>query len=111
MMGLLASSRGGAGRLSGDTCSTEAYRRLSVRVIGQALRDIAAAPGSASEPGSARAFLSGSPMLDLWCEVAALDPSRIVAHAERLIGRPAVFNAAAPRRGRQPRAEGVKVVI
>jgi hypothetical protein len=111
MMGLLASSRGGAGRLSGDTCSTEAYRRLSVRVIDQALRDIAAAPGLASDSTSARAFLSGSPMLDLWCEVAALDPSRIVAYAERLLEHRASFNAPARRRGGQPRAEGVKVAI
>jgi hypothetical protein len=91
--------------------AADAYRRLSVRVIDQALRDIAAAPGLASDSASARAFLSGSPMLDLWCEVASLDPSRIVAHAERLLEHPASFNPPARRYGRQPRAEGGKVVI
>ncbi len=65
--------------------SSDGYRRLSVRVIEQALRDIVAAPGSTSEHDSARLFLAGSPMLKLWCELAALDPARVAAHAGQLM--------------------------
>jgi hypothetical protein len=62
----------------------DGYRRLSVRVIEQALRD-SVAPGSTSDRQSARLFLAGSPMLHLWCELAALDPVRIAAHAGQLV--------------------------
>jgi hypothetical protein len=64
---------------------TEGYRRLSRRVIEQALRDVVRLNESASDRRSACAFLCGSPMLEMWCELAQLDPAKIAAHAERLM--------------------------
>ncbi len=86
----------GAWRGMGQIPSGDGYRRLSVRVIEQALRDIVAAPGSTSDHDSARLFLAGSPMLTLWCELAALDPARIAAHAGQLMGNR--FSAGDPAR-------------
>jgi len=56
------------------------YRRLAMRVIDQALRDLASPAQSASDRESARAFLAGSPMLDHWCEVAEIDPRWLVVY-------------------------------
>lgn len=60
------------------------YRHLAVRVIDQALRDLANPTGLAADRQSAQAFLSGSSMLRHWCEVARLDPARIVARVAEL---------------------------
>jgi hypothetical protein len=60
------------------------YRRLAVRVLACAFLDLANPRGPAGDRESARAFLAGSGMLIHWCRVAALDPSRIVRHAEKL---------------------------
>lgn len=59
------------------------YRRLAVRVIGQALRDAADGARSTNRK-SARAFLAGSSMLRLWCEVARLDSRWMTAGAGAL---------------------------
>jgi hypothetical protein len=45
-------------------------------VISQALRDLLAGT-SAADRESARTFLSGSRMLDYWCELADISPSAI----------------------------------
>jgi hypothetical protein len=59
------------------------YRRLAVRVIEQALRDLAGRAESSHDRDSARAFLAGSPMLSLWCEVAEIDPRRIAGYLRK----------------------------
>jgi hypothetical protein len=75
-----------------------ACRHLAFCVIQRAVRDLSAAGASRADQESARAFLSGSPMLDQWCEIANLSSSRMVARASRLVGRPGRF-ASGPRRG------------
>lgn len=91
--------------------AADGYRRLSVRVIEQAFRDIVAAPGSAPECHSARTFLAGSPMLHLWCQLAALDPAHVVAHAIQLVENRGP-SGLTPRRGRNDaRALQVKSTI
>jgi CspA family cold shock protein len=62
------------------------YRQLAVRVIDRALRDAADPGQSTTDRESARAFLAGSSMLHLWCEVAELDPRWMMARASRLVG-------------------------
>jgi hypothetical protein len=59
------------------------YRHLAVRVIDQALRDLAGPTGSRHDRESAREFLNGSPMLSLWCEVAEIDPHWLVIHLRK----------------------------
>lgn len=60
------------------------YRRLAVRVIQRAFKDITAPACPADDRRSAREFLAGSPMLFHWCSVAALDPRRVIAKATTL---------------------------
>jgi hypothetical protein len=60
------------------------YRHLAVRVLARALEDLSNPTGSATDRESARLFLAGSGMLFHWCRVAALDPCRVVNHAERV---------------------------
>jgi len=50
-----------------------AHRYLAARVIDQAFRDVRNPNGAPTDSASAREFLSGSPMLSYWCEVAELD--------------------------------------
>jgi hypothetical protein len=74
-------------------CSEAACRNLAARVIHQAVRDLSGASASQADQESARSFLSGSPMLYQWCDVAHLSVSRTVARATQLIaasGRPAI---------------------
>jgi hypothetical protein len=59
-------------------------RHLAARIIQQAFHDIASPSGSACDQESARAFLSGSSMLNHWCAVADLDPAWMVARAAKL---------------------------
>ena len=75
------------------------YRRVAMRVISQAFRDLECP----SEAAAARAFLTGSPMLHHWSAVAAVDATSIIEHARLLIarldgparaGRPAVVHSA-----------------
>lgn len=64
-----------------------ACRHLAVRVIEQAVRDLSASGASHADRESARGFLSGSPMLYRWCEVANLNASWMVGRATRLMAR------------------------
>jgi hypothetical protein len=66
------------------------WRHLAVRVIDQAFRDLASPAGSRADQDSARAFLAGSSMFYRWCEVANLDPARMVVRAKQLIARGAL---------------------
>ncbi len=59
------------------------YRHLAVRVIDQALRDLAGPAQSRNDRESARVFLAGSPMLRLWCAVAEIDPRWLVVHLQK----------------------------
>ena len=61
----------------------EGYRRLAARVIERAFRDLEAGDTSGSDREGAQAFLSGSPMLDHWCELAGLNPKRLVSYAQQ----------------------------
>ena len=58
-----------------------AYRYLAARVIDQAFRDARNPNGAPTDSASARAFLSGSPMLSYWCEVADLDLTCVIVRA------------------------------
>jgi hypothetical protein len=62
-----------------------AHRYLAARVIDQALRDARNPNGAPTDSASARAFLSGSPMLSYWCEVAELDLNCVIVRARTLI--------------------------
>jgi hypothetical protein len=64
-----------------------ACRHLAVRVIEQAVRDLSASGASDADRESARGFLSGSPMLYQWCEVANLNASWMMDRATRLMAR------------------------
>ncbi len=71
--------RSGRSALSPSVARAEVlapYRQLAARVIAQALRDLLASP-SVADRESARVFLSGSRMLDYWCELADINPSAI----------------------------------
>lgn len=62
-----------------------AHRFLAARVIDQAVRDVRNPNGALSDSASARAFLSGSPMLSYWCQIANLDLSCVVERARTLM--------------------------
>ena len=61
------------------------HRHLAARVIDQAFRDARNPNGAPIDGASARAFLSGSPMLSYWCEVAELDLNRVIVRARTLM--------------------------
>jgi hypothetical protein len=103
--------RDGGWHTDGEIPAADGYRRLSVRVIEQAFRDVVAAPGSAPERHSARVFLAGSPMLHLWCQLAALDPAQVVAHAIEVVENRSTFGRAARRVRRGAQALQVKPTI
>jgi hypothetical protein len=75
-----------------------ACRHLAVRVIEQAVRDLSASGASDADRESARGFLSGSPMLYQWCEVANLNASWMVGRAMRLVARSGPVRTTAQRR-------------
>ena len=77
-----------------------AHRCLAARVIDQAFRDARNPHGAPTDSASARAFLSGSPMLAYWCEVAELDLNGVIVRARTLIA-----GCDAGRRGRAGSAE------
>jgi len=60
------------------------YRQLAIRVLARAVLDVTDPAGSTNDRESARAFLSGSAMLEHWCHVAAVDPHSFGASLERL---------------------------
>jgi len=64
--------------------TTITYRRLAMRVIERAVRDMTAPVCAATDRESARVFLAGSPMLFHWCSVAEIDPRRVVAQTSGL---------------------------
>ena len=74
-----------------------AHRYLAARVIDQAFRDARNPNGAPIDGASARAFLSGSPMLSYWCNVAELDLNCVIVRARTLMaGCDAGRRAAAP---------------
>jgi hypothetical protein len=62
-----------------------AHRSLAAHIIEQAVRDVRNPNGVPTDSASARAFLSGSPMLSYWCKIAELDPSRVIDRARILM--------------------------
>jgi hypothetical protein len=72
-----------------------AHRSLAARVIDQAVRDVRNPNGAPVDSASARAFLSGSPMLSYWCEIAELNLSCVMDRARTLMA-----GCDAGRRGR-----------
>jgi hypothetical protein len=64
-----------------------AYRRLAMRVIERAFRDVSPQGSGARERQTAREFLGGSVMLFHWCQVARLDPRRVISSALALESR------------------------
>lgn len=77
-----------------------AHRHLAARVIDQAFRDARNPNLTPTDSASARAFLSGSPMLSYWCEVGELDLNWVIVRARALIAA-----CDADRRGRVGSAE------
>ena len=61
------------------------HRSLAARVIGQAIRDVRDPNGARIDSASARSFLSGSPMLSYWCEIAEIDVTRVIDRARTLL--------------------------
>lgn len=55
------------------------YRRLAIRVIALAFRDLDCA--SPDLRRSARAFLAGHPLLYLWCDLAEIRAARVMERA------------------------------
>jgi hypothetical protein len=62
-----------------------AHRHLAARVIDQAFRDARDPNGESIDSASARAFLSGSPMLSYWCEIAELDLDCVIVRARTVM--------------------------
>jgi hypothetical protein len=75
-----------------------AHRSLAAGVIRQAVRDVRNPNGTPDDTASARSFLSGSPMLSYWCEIAELDLNCVVEWARTLVA-----DCDAGRRGRGSR--------
>jgi hypothetical protein len=75
-----------------------AHRSLAAGVIRQAVRDVRNPNGRPDDTASARSFLSGSPMLSYWCEIAELDLNYVVEWARTLVA-----DCDAGRRGRGSR--------
>jgi hypothetical protein len=76
------------------------HRSLAAHVIEQAVRDVRNPNGAPIDSASARAFLSGSPMLSYWCEIAELDLNSVIDRARTLMA-----GCDAGRRGRACSAE------
>jgi hypothetical protein len=70
--------------LDGDVEETVTYRRLALHVIHRAFKDMIAPACAVGDRKTATEFLSGSPMLILWCSVAAVDPRSVIARATTL---------------------------
>jgi hypothetical protein len=85
------------------TRAEAACRHLAVRVIEQAVRDLSASDASDADRESARGFLSGSPMLYRWCELANVNPSWMMGRATRLMG--ALLRSASDSDGRERAGE------
>jgi hypothetical protein len=66
-------------RTAGGPAPMVGYRRLAIRVIELAFRDLDCA--SPDLRRSAREFLTGHPLLFLWCDLADIRPARVIARA------------------------------
>jgi hypothetical protein len=64
---------------SGNSDLMSGYRRLAMRVIERAFRDLDCP--SPDLRRSARAFLNGHPLLFLWCDLAEIRAARVIARA------------------------------
>jgi len=64
---------------AGPSVPMVGYRRLAIRVIELAFRDLDCA--SPDLRRSARTFLMGHPLLFLWCDLAEIRPARVMARA------------------------------
>jgi hypothetical protein len=73
-----------------------AHRHLAARVIDQAFRDARNSTGASTNGASARAFLSGSPMLSYWCAIAEVDPTCVIVRARTLTRARAVATPKGP---------------
>ena len=73
-----------------------AHRSLAARVIGQAIRDVRDPNGARINSASARSFLSGSPMLSYWCEIADIDVTCVIDRARTLLLTATLASATAP---------------
>ena len=62
-----------------------AHRSLAAPVIGEANRDVRDPKGARVKSASARAVLSGSPMLSYWCEIAEIDVTCVIDRARTLL--------------------------
>ena len=62
-----------------------AHRYLAARVIDQAFRDVRDPNGALTDSASARVFLTGSPMLSYWCDVAEFDLNCVIIRAQTLM--------------------------
>ena len=62
-----------------------AHRSIAASVIGQAIRDVRNPNGGRIDSVSARSFLSGSPMLSYWCEIAEIDVTCVIDRARTLL--------------------------
>jgi hypothetical protein len=62
-----------------------AHRLLAARVIDQAVRDVRNPNGMPTDRASARVFLSGSPMLSYWCQIARVDLTCVIDRARALM--------------------------
>ena len=84
------------------------YRRLAIRVIELAFRDLDCA--SPDLRRSARAFLTGHPLLFLWCDLAEIRAARVMARAEARprLDQHATFDLA---RGQAPAGVSAKLAI
>jgi hypothetical protein len=73
------------------------YRRLAVRVIERALRDLDSPDQHLRQ--SAHAFLTGNPLLSLWCDLAGIGAARVIARAAERQAWPARAGDPVPQAG------------
>lgn len=86
-----------------DLAEWDGYRRLALRVIATAFRDLR---GSSPDLRSnARAFLTGQPMLFLWCDVAQIGPAGVMARAEDTAASPETRLRGARRKNGRPQSD------
>jgi hypothetical protein len=88
-----------AGGYGPERSVDEGCRRLAIRVIDQAFRDLSGSVGSRADRESARAFLDGSWMLHRRCDIANVTAAWMVARA-RTLDRAFRLNTNRPEGGR-----------
>jgi hypothetical protein len=70
--------------------------RWAARSFDQAVRDVRNPNGPRTDSAGARAFLSGSPMLSYWCEIAVFDLNCVIDCAQTLMVTATRAGAVAP---------------